>query len=308
MSASISVVVPVYRAERSLEELVERLRGTLEPLDRSYELVLIDDCSPDESWRLLRELRDRYGRLVKIASLQRNQGQHNALLCGLSMADGDVIVTLDDDLQNPPEEIPKLLEALDQGYDLVIASYDVKRHTATRNAGGQLIDRLIRNMFGLPGDFALTSFRAADAAVIRGANSMGGVYPYVTCMLLAYSSRPANVGVRHDPRKHGRSSYTLSRSLSLAVNLLFSYSSLPIRAVAGLAALGLALATVAAFVTALIALSGPTVPGWASTVLIVTASNAITLACLTILAVYVGRTSRDLSGAHPRFTIREIHD
>lgn len=308
MPSSISIVVPVYASERSLSDLVGRLVATLEPLGRPFELVLIDDCSPDDSWNVLKRLRERHGERVKIASLTRNQGQHNALLCGFSIATGETVVTLDDDLQNPPEEVPRLLDAIDQGYDLAIGSYETKQHAAARNAGGQLIDRLIRHMFALPADFALTSFRAADRALIRESTSMGGVYPYVTCMLLTHSARPTNVAVRHDQREHGSSNYTLQRSLSLAANLLFSYSSLPIRAVAALAALGVVLATIAALIASVIALTGPTVPGWASTLLVVTASNAITLACLTILAIYVGRTSRDLSGANAQFTIRELHE
>lgn len=305
---SVSVVVPVYGSEESLGELVERLFATLEPLGRPFEIILIDDRSPDDSWNVLKAQRERYGERIRIALLTRNQGQHNALLCGFSMATGDVVVTIDDDLQNPPEEIPKLLDAIDHGYDLAIACYEAKQHTAGRNAGGRFIDGLIRRMFELPDDFGLTSFRAADAALIREANSMGGVFPYVTCMLLTHSGRPTNVTVRHDPRKYGSSNYTLQRSLSLAANLLFSYSSLPIRAVAILAAFGVVVATIAAITTAAIALAGPTVPGWASTLLVVTASNAITLTCLTILAIYVGRTNRDLSGTHTRFSIREIND
>ena len=304
--SSISVVVPVYRSSQSLPELIERLIRVLESMDRPYELVLVDDCSPDESWAVLERERDRHGPRLKIASLTRNQGQHNAVLCGFSIATGDVIVTMDDDLQNPPEELPRLVSAIDEGFDLSIASYEAKQHTRARNTSGQLIDRLIRRMFDLPSDFALTSFRAAAGELVGEAQSMMGVYPYVTCMLLTYSARPTNVAVRHDPRRYGSSSYTWNRSLSLAANLLFSYSRAPVRAVAVLGMVGVVAAVTAGLVTLIISLTASTVPGWASTLVVVTASNAITLTCLTILAVYVGRMNRSLSGAQQKFTIREL--
>jgi glycosyltransferase involved in cell wall biosynthesis len=303
---SISIVVPVYRSSPSLPELVERLIHTLDPLGRPYELVLVDDCSPDDSWAVLERLRTRHGSRVKIASLTRNRGQHNALLCGFSIANGDV--TMDDDLQNPPEEVPRLISAIDEGFDLAIGSYETKQHARSRNAGGQLIDRLILRMFRLPSDFSLTSFRAASGALVRKATEMTGVYPYVTCMLLTNSARPTNVVVRHDARRYGNSNYTMRRSLSLATNLLFSYSTAPVRAVAALGASAVVATTIIAIATLVVAARGNTVPGWASTLLLLATSNAITLTCLTILAVYVGRVSRGLSGAQVRFTIREMHD
>ena len=306
--SSISVVVPVYRSSRSLPELIDRLIRVLEPMNRPYELVLVDDCSPDDSWAVLERLRDRHGERLKIASLTRNQGQHNAVLCGFSLASGDVVVTMDDDLQNPPEELPGLVSAIDEGFDLSIASYESKQHTRARNTGGHLVDRIIRRMFDLPSDFALTSFRAAAEELVHKAQSMTGVYPYVTCMLLTYSSRPTNVAVRHDERPHGSSNYTLTKSLSLAANLLFSYSTAPVRGVALLGIVGVVAAVTAGLVTLIIALTSSTVPGWASTLVVVTSSNAITLTCLTILAVYVGRVNRSLSGAQQKFTIRELRD
>src|SRR4051794_37408130 len=114
--SSISIVVPVYRSAVTLPELVERLVHVLDDLDRPNEIVLVDDSSPDESWAVLRTLRDQYGSRLKIASLTRNLGQHNAVLCGLTIATGDVVVTMDDDLQNPPEEMPRLVEAIDEGF------------------------------------------------------------------------------------------------------------------------------------------------------------------------------------------------
>ena len=307
-AASISVVIPVYASSAGLEELVERIVATLAGQRRPFEIVLVDDCSPDDSWSKLEALRERYGSMLKIASLARNHGQHNALLCGFSLATGGVVVTMDDDLQHPPEAIPDLVAAIDAGFDLAIAEYDQKRHSRGRNHGGALIDRLIRRMFQLPAEFALTSFRAVDGDVVRRASAMSGGYPYVTCMLLTHSARPTNVAVHHDQRKHGTSNYSPRRSLALAMNLLFSYSGAPVHAVAILSAVSLVGTLTIAGTMLAIGLGGDTVPGWASTVLAIFAGNAITLTCLTVLAIYVGRISHMLSGTRQSFTIRAMRD
>jgi hypothetical protein len=304
----ISVVIPVYKSSRSLPELVQRLTDVLGPTGREYELILIDDASPDDSWPVLERLRGEHGDHLKIATLARNHGQHDALLCGFSLATGEVVVTMDDDLQNPPEEVMRLVGAIDEGFDLAIGAYPTKQHGRARNRGGQLIDRLIRRMFRLPPEFSLTSFRAMEGRIAREAVAMTGVYPYVTCMLLSHSARPTNVAVRHDARKYGASNYTLRRSLSLAANLLFSYSTAPVGAVALVSGAAVIGALLVAVIVLALAVSKSTVPGWASVVLAMAVGNAITLGCLTILAIYVGKISRHLSGARVTPLIRSIHE
>src|SRR5437867_3422015 len=143
---AISVVIPVYRSSESLPILIPRLVAEFKRMNKKGEIVLVDDASPDNSWAVLKELKNVHGKALKIARLLTNKGQHNALLCGLSLAKGNVIVTMDDDLQNPPEEIPRLLAGIEQGYDLVIGAYDSKKHSPLRNAGGNFIDWIIRRL------------------------------------------------------------------------------------------------------------------------------------------------------------------
>src|SRR5947208_8923073 len=155
---SIGVIIPVYRSQQSLPILVDRLVTQLNATGRPFEIILVDDFSPDDSWSVLLQLKQQHPTSLKIVRLARNSGQHNALLCGFSLSKSDILVTMDDDLQHPPEEIPKLITAIEQGYDLAIASYDLKKHRALRNTGGALIDRIQRDLFNLPSDFRLTSF------------------------------------------------------------------------------------------------------------------------------------------------------
>jgi len=305
----LSVVIPVYRAAASLEELIDRLLAMVGALSKTVEVILVDDCSPDNSWELLMRLKARHPNLLKIARLQKNSGQHNAILCGFSLAEGEIVVTMDDDLQNPPEEIPKLIEAIEQGYDLVIGAYEAKQHSAARNVSGGMVDRVIRRMFALPSDFQLTSFRAARRHVILSVRQMSGVFPYVTTMLFSHASRYANTVVRHDRRKHGESNYDLGRSLRLVANLILSYSTLPVLLVGFLCLGAFAFFLVfGSWVLVQALIGGSSVQGWASTIIVLSFFNALTLLCLFIFALYLSRMNQQLTRSRVSFTIAELHD
>jgi glycosyltransferase involved in cell wall biosynthesis len=302
----VSIVVPCYRSEKSLPILVERMLRVAAELGRDFEIILVDDRSPDGTWETLRTLKAKHGRHLKIIRLLKNAGQHNALLCGMQFATGEVVVTIDDDLQNPPEEIPKLLAGVASGYDLAIGAYEQKQHSATRNAGGGLVDRVLRGIFKLPPGFQLTSFRAARREVVQNACRMGGVFPYVTAMLLLHAGSQVNVPVSHEPRKFGASNYNLRRSFSLAANLLLNYSSYPLYLVGALCGFAFLLAFgFGALVLVRTFLNGSTVPGWASTVIIVSFLNALTLLSLVIFGLYLSRLNLQISQSKPRFTISE---
>lgn len=303
------MVVPVYRSSASLPELVTRLLSALADVPGGVEIIAIDDCSPDDTWRVLQKLRETRAPRLRIARLHRNSGQHSALLCGFSLARGQVVVTIDDDLQNPPEEIPKLLEMLDQGFDMVVGAYDGKKHSRARNATGSLVDRVIRWMFDLPDDFQLTSFRAVRRNVIDNVIYMGGVYPYVTTMLLSHTSKCANASVRHEARKHGSSNYNLHRSLSLVANLIFSYSSLPILLVGFLCLGAFAFSLLfGGWVILQALLHGTGVPGWASIIVALSFFNSITLLCMFIFALYISRINQQLTRGRVNFSIAELMD
>jgi polyisoprenyl-phosphate glycosyltransferase len=308
-SVDISVVIPVYNSEESLEPLILRLLPNLENTHRSFEIILVDDASIDRSWQVLKRLKENYGKVIKIARLLTNRGQHNALLCGFSLSTGQTIITMDDDLQNPPEEIPKLLAAVDQGYDLVIGAYDSKKHTGVRNAGGRIIDAIIRRIFGLPPNFQLTSFRATKRIVVDKAIQMSAVFPYITCMLLANASNYANTPVRHDPRPLGRSNYTIKRSLYLSANLLMSYSSYPLYLVAILCTNAFLFSMGFGIRTIYEALAyGSSVPGWASMIAIITFFNALILLCLLIFGLYLLRIHQQITRTRLSYTVSELYE
>lgn len=306
--STISVVIPAYRSRDSLPVLVERLEAVLKQPGQDYEIIIVDDCSPDDTWEVLKTLKTPRPQL-KIVRLLRNSGQHNAILCGFSIAKGDIIVTMDDDLQNPPEDIPKLVAAINEGYDLAIGSYNHKKHFIGRNIGGKLVDDVQRRIFNLPDDFQLTSFRAARKVVVDNVVAMGGTFPYVTSMLLSHTSRCINVQVNHEPRRFGQSNYNLQRSLRLAFNLLLSYSPYPLYFVVALC-LGAMGFTVG--LSLLIAwkafIEGGTVPGWASTIVAISFFNGLILLALVSHSLYLSRLHQQITRSRIGFTIGELHE
>jgi len=305
---SVSVVIPAYKSQNSLPLLVEKLEVVLSMHYKGYEIIIVDDCSPDNTWEVLKNLKKERPHL-KIVRLLRNSGQHNAILCGFRIAKGDVVVTIDDDLQNPPEEIPKLVAAIGEGFDLAIGSYNSKKHSAGRNLGGQLIDSVLRQIFNLPKDFQLTSFRAARKAVVDNVVAMGGVFPYVTAMLLLYTSRYINVPVHHEPRRFGRSNYNLKRSLLLALNLFLSYSPYPMYFVVALCLGALAFSVALSLHIILKVLSeGTGVPGWASTIIAISFFNGLVLLAMVIHSLYLSRLYQQVTRSRVSFTIVEIHE
>jgi|WetSurMetagenome_2_1015567.scaffolds.fasta_scaffold00781_4 polyisoprenyl-phosphate glycosyltransferase len=305
----ISIVIPVYRSAESLPILVQRIISVMTDTEREYEVILVDDFSPDNSWEVLKSLKHQYRNHLIIIRLCTNSGQHNAILCGFSQVTGDIVITMDDDLQNPPEEIPNLVKAVDTGYDLVIGEYDSKKHGGMRNSMGGMIDTLQRWMFKLPSNFQLTSFRAIKRSVVDLVRQMGGTFPYITCMLFSNAASYVNVLVRHEPRRFGHSNYNIKRSLLLAANLLISYSPYPIYLVGFLCALAFLFCAMFGIITLLeVLLHGTSVPGWASTVLIVTGFNAITLLALLIALIYIVRINQQITRTRIGYAISEMYE
>lgn len=305
----ISVAIPVYKSTKTLQPLVSRLIVAIEEMGHSAEIVCVDDHSPDESWKVLTELKAVHPQL-KIARLAKNSGQHNAVLCALTLVTGDIVVTMDDDLQHPPEEVPKLVRAVQEGPELVIGAYEgSKKHSKVRNAGGGLVDSTLRRIFHLERSVELTSFRAMSRSLVDRVKNTYTAYPYITAMLLSHSGSFANVTVRHEPRKEGRSNYTIGKSLKLAMNLILTYSSYPAILISTLCAcVFVALVVYSGYVLYSAIVVGSSVQGWASTILAVTFLNGLVLLGLALLSFYISRMYLQITGLRSAFSIERIHE
>ncbi|WP_414475189.1 glycosyltransferase [Microvirga sp. M2] len=307
-SEYIAVVVPCYRSAKTIGLLVERLSRVLTERGSRYQIVLIDDASPDNTWEVLLALHMKYGTLVKCIRLARNVGQHMALQCGLGSIDTDIthVVTMDDDLQHRPEDLQPLLDAL-QDADIAIASYGKKQHAKWRNLSGGLIDRLLRHLFKLPNDFQLTSFRAFRVFVAHEVVENQTEYTYITAAILAVSTRVVNVDVKHAAREDGTSGYSLTKSLVLAANLLMTYSRIPFIIVAATCLTSFVFTfLVMAVIFIMHFLTVESVPGWTSLMIMTGVQSTMIMAAIAIVLIYVSRTHKVLNGARASYRIADV--
>ena len=216
----LSVVVPVYRSEQTLPQLVERLLAVLDRTGLGYEIVLVEDGSPDNSWKVLAELQARHADRLVAVQLMRNFGQHNALMCGFRRSRGDLVVTLDDDLQQPPSEIPALLEALTPDVDLVYGVSIASQHRRGRRVTTALAKRALQHVFGVQRATVITSFRAFRSTLSDVALGSPGPLFSLDNMFAAATTRITAVDVRHDPRTSGSSQYTFPKLYAHAMNMV----------------------------------------------------------------------------------------
>jgi undecaprenyl-phosphate 4-deoxy-4-formamido-L-arabinose transferase len=225
---SISVVVPVYNSERSLPLLIERLHGVLTAHAADFEAILVSDGSQDHSWDVICRMTQRYP-WVRGISLMRNYGQHNALLCGIRAARNAVIVTLDDDLQNPPEEIPKLLEKLAEGYDVVYGAPEEERHGLWRDLASRVTKIALQSAVGAQTARHASAFRAFRTEVRGGFTNFQGPFVSIDVLLTWGAARFTAVRVQHDARRLGQSQYTLRKLIRHAFNMMTGFSVLPLQ-------------------------------------------------------------------------------
>ena len=211
--AHFSVVIPVFNSERIVGTTIDRTVGFLRHHGLSFEVICVNDGSRDDSWRVLEQKSTEYAEL-KAIDLLRNYGQHNAVMCGLRESVGDWVVTLDDDLQNPPEEIVHLLKQANYGgNDAVFARFIHKQASGTRKLGTRVIELINRRIFGQPADLAITNFRLLRRDVVERICEDRSVTPYINGLVLLYSRHPANAEVRHAQRAEGQSNYNVFRIL-----------------------------------------------------------------------------------------------
>jgi undecaprenyl-phosphate 4-deoxy-4-formamido-L-arabinose transferase len=302
-ASRISVIVPVFNGEATLEALVDRLRDAVQTR-YELEVVLVNDGSADASGDVCRKLAGRHA-WVRFVDLSRNFGEHNAVMAGLRFASGDCAVIVDDDLQNPPEEVVKLVDKLGEGYDVVFSSYQTKQHSALRNLGSWLNNAVASVLLKKDWGLYLSSFKAINRFVIDQLGRYEGPYPYVDGLILRVTRNIATQPVQHRPREEGRSNYTVSRLLRLWLNMFTSFSILPLRVASLLGLLFAGSGLVMAVFFALERLANPDLPaGWASVVVILLVVSGVQLFALGMIGEYLGRLFLKDNGS-PMFVARE---
>src|SRR5260221_595677 len=262
-SLALSIVIPVYNGARSIGELVTEIAELAVP--GGHEIVLVNDNSPDNSLDVCRELLASAKVPMTLVNLSRNYGEHNAVMAGLRHAGGAHIITMDDDLQNPPGEVLRLLEyAQSTGKDVVYTHYASKEHARWRNIGSRFTNRVADWLLDKPKGLYLSSFRCISAFVAEQVTRYEGPFPYVDGLILQVTQSVGALEVQHLPRAHGRSNYNLRRLIRLWLNMFVNFSVMPLRlsTLTGIAiSVFGALATVMGFIEAMFY---NTPPGWGS--------------------------------------------
>jgi undecaprenyl-phosphate 4-deoxy-4-formamido-L-arabinose transferase len=225
---SLSIVIPVYNAEKTIASLCGHLVASLAE-SYSLQIILVNDCSVDNSDSVCRELNRRYSGIVEYFELARNFGEHNAVMAGLNHVTGDLCVTMDDDLQHPPDEVQALIAEIDKGYDVVYTYFAKKNDSFVRNLCSSLHNRIAYFLLKKPADLYLSSFKIMRRYVVQEIIRYTGPDPYIDAIILRTTRSIGKVCVRHDQRRSGSSGYTFGKLMSLWGNALVSFSLYPLR-------------------------------------------------------------------------------
>jgi glycosyltransferase involved in cell wall biosynthesis len=299
-----SIIIPVYRSEKIIATTVKKTLEAMRQQKLKTEIVLVNDGSPDHSWEVIRTLAEKHEE-VKAINFLRNYGQHTAVYCGIAESNGDFIITMDDDMQNPPEEIIKLIKKINEGYDLVFAEFKQKMHRGLRKMGTRVIWYLNAEIFGKPKDLKLTNFRIFTRETANRMLQFRTNYPYIPGLLLMHASKMANVVTDHHAREIGDSNYTLWRILKLVSRLLFNYSSYPLKV---MSVLGIVMSGISFLVGLIVIMKalliGSNVQGWTTIVVLLSFLSGFILVMLGIMGEYISRMMNQMATSVP-YQIRE---
>jgi len=285
----ISFVIPVYRSAESLQELHQRLTQTFADEPGGFEIIFVEDCGGDNSWQLIQQFADRDAR-VHGFRMSRNYGQHNALLCGIRAAKGEVIVTLDDDLQHPPEEIPRLLAKLNEGYDVVYGPPEHEQHGLMRDLASQITKLALEGAMGAANARQVSALRVFRTRLRNAFVDYRSPTVNIDVLLTWSTTRFSAVRVRHEARQFGESGYTSRKLVLHALNMMTGFSTRPLQLASlmgfAFALLGLIILT---YVLIRWLLQGSAVPGFAFLASVITIFSGAQLLALGIIGEYLAR-------------------
>lgn len=300
----ISFVIPCYRSAKSIKRVITSIIDTVEKDARyDYEIICVNDHSPDDTLDVLMRLAD--DKHIKVVDLMRNFGQHSALMAGYNFVSGDYVVSLDDDGQNPPSEVFKLLDALiENGYDWVSAKYNKQKEPFYRIIGSKIVKQMSRMLIDAPRDIDINSYCVVKRDVIEEIIKYKNSYPFVHGLMLRVTRNIGNVEIEHFPRAEGRSGYSIAKLIGLTLNGFTAFSVKPLRAAS---ALGFFIALIGFFhgivIIARKILNPNILLGYSSLMAVLLFIGGIIMILLGLLGEYVGRIYISINNA-PQFTIK----
>lgn len=301
----VSFVIPCYRSEKTLPHVVAEIEDTMGKMDKyEYEIILVNDSSPDNTFGVIRKLCEER-KNIKGINFARNFGQHAALMAGLRHSQGDYVVCLDDDGQTPADEAGALLHKLEEGYDAVYARYEHKHHSAFRNLGSRINEMMTRIMLEKPADLYVSSYFAVQRFVAEDMIRYENSYPYVIGLVLRATKNITNVVVHHRDREEGSSGYTLKKLLGLWFNGFTAFSVKPLRIATAVGGTFACLGFLYGLYTIIKRLVNPAVPmGFSSMMSAVVFFGGMIMLMLGLIGEYIGRIYISLNNS-PQYVIRE---
>lgn len=306
----LSIVIPVYRSADCLDTLIDLIRQTMHPTGKQYEVVLINDYSPDESWAVMKSLCDRYHNVIGV-DLRRNFGQDNAIMAGLRLARGRYVAIMDDDLQHHPKYLPALIAKMEETEaDVVYADYRDKKQKLWKNIGSKIHGKIAEWVIYKPKTIYLSPYKLIRKEVADLICTYNGPKPHIDGLLLQFTFRITQIPVTHHPRYSGKSTYSFWRSAAVASRLAFSFSVRPVRLVTWI---GLTIAVLSSvFIVVIVCyrlffpeMFTPYAVGWASLMTTILLVAGIQMVFFGVLGEYAGRAYLNLNN-QPQTSIRQI--
>ena len=306
----ISFVIPCYRSELTIRNVVEEIKESMAKLkDHSFEIVLVNDASPDNTLSVIKDLVKENSNITGI-DFSKNFGQHSALMAGLRETKGDYVICLDDDGQTPADEAYKLIDALDKGADAVYASYDKKKHSAFRNFGTFMNEKMAEVMLGKPKNIFVSSYFGVKRFIVDDMANYKNAYPYVIGLVLRSTKNIVNVPVHHRNREVGSSGYTFSKLLNLWINGFTAFSVKPLRIATAFGATFAVLGFLYGIYTVIKRLIYTDIPiGYSALMSAVVFIGGMLMMMLGLVGEYIGRMYISLNNS-PQYVLREkiVHE
>ena len=299
----ISIVIPVYNGANTIREVVASVVNEFENSD--YEIVMINDGSNDNSESVCENLAKSNAR-IQLVSLRKNFGEHNAVICGLNYISGDYVAIIDDDFQNPPSEIQKLIQEAEGGnFDVVFSKYQHKKHSFFRNMGSKLNDKVATALLQKPKNLYLSSFKLIHKDVVKEIIKYKGPFPYIDGLILRVTSNFSTVEVQHNKRVSGKSNYTFKKLLSLYFNMFFNFSVKPLRifTISGFIIFLVGLGFSIAFLIEKI-LYPETAAGWTSIIIAIITLSGFQIIFLGLIGEYLGKQYLDQNST-PQWVVKK---
>jgi len=301
----ISFVIPCYRSEQTLPRVIAEIEEKMKTMEGyDHDIFLVNDCSPDNTLDVIKKLCKEHSH-IKGIGFAKNFGQHSALMAGLRYSDGDYVVCLDDDGQTPANEVDRLIEKLEEGYDAVYAEYEHKQHSSFRNFGSRVNEMMARVLLGKPKELFLSSYFAVKRFVVDDMVRYENSYPYVIGLVLRATKNIVNVPVNHREREEGTSGYTLKKLLGLWFNGFTAFSVKPLRIATFLGVVSAGLGFLYGFYTIIKRLVNPDVPvGFSAMMSAIVIFGGLIMFMLGLIGEYVGRIYISMNNS-PQYVIRE---